>query len=48
MTRKANENKPSPLYTNPKELVLKTALIKRLGKDSDGAYRAYNRIDRES
>ena len=39
------QTKTSPLYT-PKALAeQKSATVKRLGKDKDGAYRASRRID---
>lgn len=36
---------PSPLYTSPQAEKLKRQIISDLGRDSDGAYRAYNRLD---
>lgn len=39
--------KMSPLYTPPAEEVRKKEIIKRIGRDKDGAYRVGNRIDRE-
>jgi hypothetical protein len=38
----------SPLYTAPRALELKARIIKDHGRDADGAYRAYNRIDKKS
>lgn len=35
----------SPLYTSPQAEKLKRGIISDLGKDKDGAYRAYNRLD---
>ena len=39
--------KMSPLYTKPSEVARKKEIIKRIGRDKDGAYRVGNRIDRE-
>lgn len=36
----------SPLYTAKAEAERKAKLLKHLGPDKDGAYRAYGRIDR--
>lgn len=36
----------SPLYTQQREAERKAQMLKRLGPDKDGAYRATNRIDR--
>lgn len=36
---------PSPLYTSAQAEKLKRQIISDLGRDSDGAYRAYNRLD---
>lgn len=36
---------PSPLYTSAQAEKLKRQIISDLGKDVDGAYRAYNRKD---
>lgn len=49
----SNENKPrgnkmSPLYTSPSQAEAKRKLLGRLGKDTDGAYRVSNRIDKQS
>lgn len=47
--RRGNNGPPpkSPLYT-PKSLALgKQAIVAAKGKDSDGAYRAFNRLDKE-
>ena len=35
----------SPLYTSAQSEKLKRQIISDLGKDLDGAYRAYNRLD---
>jgi len=35
----------SPLYTAPQAQILKRQIISDLGKDKDGAFRAYNRLD---
>lgn len=35
----------SPLYTSKKLALTKAILVKRLGPDKDGAFRAYGRID---
>ena len=40
--------KPSPLYTRKDIAEQKAATIKRLGKDSDGAYRVSNRLDKKA
>ena len=48
MAYKSNEVKTSPLYTKPEAKIAKAAIIKRLGRDADGAYRAYGRIDKQS
>ena len=45
MAYRSKEVKKSPLYTKPEDKVAKAAIVKRLGRDMDGAYRAYNRID---
>jgi len=37
--------KMSPLWTSLTARLSKAALLGRLGKDSDGAFRAYRRID---
>ena len=37
--------KQSPLYTRADIAEQKAATVKRLGKDTDGAYRASRRID---
>jgi hypothetical protein len=37
--------KKSPLHTDPATAERKAKLVRRLGPDSDGAYRAYGRID---
>lgn len=39
--------KQSPLYTRKDIAEYKAAIVKRLGKDTDGAYRASRRIDRK-
>ena len=36
----------SPLYTAKGEAERKAQMLKRLGPDKDGAFRAYGRIDR--
>jgi hypothetical protein len=38
-------NRKSPLYTSKNDSEKKKSVIKEKGKDSDGAFRAYNRID---
>lgn len=43
MAQKPQKN--SPLYTHKDMAAQKQATVKRLGKDSDGAYRASRRID---
>ena len=43
MNRKTQ--KQSPLYTRADIAEQKAATVKRLGKDTDGAYRASRRID---
>ena len=43
MAQKLKKN--SPLYTRKDIAEQKQATVKRLGKDSDGAYRASRRID---
>ena len=48
MVQKPREDKKSPLYTKPEAKIAKAAIIKRLGRDADGAYRAYGRIDKQS
>ena len=45
MNRKTQ--KQSPLYTREDIAEQKAATVKRLGKDTDGAYRASRRIDRK-
>ena len=45
MNRKTQ--KQSPLYTRKDIAEQKAATVKRLGKDTDGAYRASRRIDRK-
>lgn len=35
----------SPLYTSPQAEKLKRGIISDLGRDADGAFRAYNRLD---
>jgi hypothetical protein len=37
--------KRSPLYTSRAASAAKREIIQAKGKDSDGAYRAYNRLD---
>lgn len=37
--------KRSPLYTPPSQRAVKKEIIQAKGKDKDGAYRAYNRLD---
>lgn len=39
--------KQSPLYTRADIAEQKADTVKRLGKDTDGAYRASRRIDRK-
>ena len=46
MDDKSNPNRKSPLYTAKAEAERKDKLVRALGTDSDGAYRAYGRIDR--
>lgn len=41
------QTKTSPLYTTKALAEKKAAMVKRLGKDTDGAYRASRRIDRK-
>lgn len=48
MSYHAKEVKKSPLYTKPEAKIAKAAIIKRIGRDMDGAYRAYGRIDKQS
>lgn len=43
MAKKQNEH--SPLYTREDIAEQKDATVKRLGKDTDGAYRVSRRID---
>lgn len=43
MAQKTQKN--SPLYTRADIAEQKAATVKRLGKDTDGAYRASRRID---
>lgn len=37
--------KRSPLYTSKQDAAKKRAILNEKGKDLDGAYRAYGRID---
>lgn len=38
-------NRRSPLYTSKGDAAKKRAILNEKGKDLDGAYRAYGRID---
>lgn len=45
---KANKSeKRSPLFTSLADKRLKATIISEHGKDKDGAYRAYNRLDKQ-
>ena len=45
--RKTTEFKKSPLYTSKEDEAKKREIIKRLGKDTDGAFRAYSSVKGE-
>jgi len=47
MNDKIKPQKNSPLYTSKIMAATKAALVDALGKDKDGAYRAYNRLDKQ-
>jgi hypothetical protein len=44
MKNPTKPNKHSPLYTPPPQRTAKKEIIQAKGKDSDGAFRAFNRI----